>query len=188
MRPPGSDLLAFEAMQQARSRAETLARIAAIKGGRVERLAGRERVGEVEGVEPAGDAHLLVGRLLHSDAPVAAPAQRAEPDAAVLLAGIPGVDGKPRVDVVAGVSLAAFQHLHALVDGLVVDLRFGGPAAGQIGQLISFTGRQVPGGRLRALHHQRSAVLFRWWRCVPECRSPGRRGNAAPPECRRGCL
>ena len=52
----------------------------------------------------------------------------------------------------AGVALAAFQHLLAFVDGLVIHLGLGGPASGEVGELIAFARRQVPGGRLRALH------------------------------------
>ena len=57
--------------------------------------------------------------------------------------------------VVAGVAFAAFQNLHASVDRLVIELRFRGPAAGEIAELVAFTGRQIPGCRLRAFDIQR---------------------------------
>ena len=135
--------------------AEARLRIAGEKFRRFERFAGLERIGEIESVEAAGDAHLPIGRLLHGDAPVAAPGQRAEPDAAGFLGGVAGVDGEPRVEIVAGVALAALQHLFAFVDRLVVDLHFGRPAAAQVRELVAIAGRQVPGGGLRALHRER---------------------------------
>src|SRR5580698_11583054 len=106
-------------MEQAGSGAESLGGVAGVEGGCVERFAGLQRISEVEGVKAAGDAHLPVGRLLDGDAPVSAPAEGAEPDAAVVFAGIARVDGEPGVDVVAGVALTAFENHHALVNRLV---------------------------------------------------------------------
>ena len=55
-----------------------------------------QHVAEVEGIEAAGDAHLVELVLLDGDAPGAAPGQRAKPDFAVLLvSGIAGGDGEP---------------------------------------------------------------------------------------------
>src|SRR5262249_9712141 len=36
------------------------------------------------------------------------------------------------------------------VDGLVVDLRFAGPASGHVGEIVTVAGRQIPHGGLRA--------------------------------------
>ena len=98
-------------MQEARRAAEAVDGEAAIERRCFEGLAGLQRVGEIESVEAAGDAHLPVRSLLDGDAPVAAPGQRAEPDAAVFFGGVAGIDGEPRIEVVAGVAFAALQHL-----------------------------------------------------------------------------
>ncbi len=73
----------------------------------------------------------------------------------MFLGGVAGIDGEPRVEVMAGVAFAALEHLGAFANGLVIDLRFGGPAAGEPGELITFAGRQVPGAGLGALHCKR---------------------------------
>ena len=148
------NLLAREAMQHTRRRAESGGRIPAIERRRLQALAGLQRVAEIEAVHAAGDAHLPVGRLLDRHAPVAAPAQRAEPYRAVLLAGVAGIDREPRIEIMAGVPLPALDHFLAFVDGLVIDLGFGSPAPAQIGELIALARRQIPSGRLRALHRQ----------------------------------
>src|ERR1019366_5538950 len=152
----GEDLLAREAVEHARGGAEAGGGEAAIEGRRFQGFAGLERPGEIEGVEAAGDAYLAVGRLFDGHAPIAAPAEGAEPDGAVLFAGVARIDGEPRIEIVAGVALAAFQHLLPFVDGLVIHLGLGGPAAAEVGELIAFARRQVPGGRLRALYRQRA--------------------------------
>ena len=148
----GEDLLAREAVEHARGGAEAGGGEAAKEGRRFQGFAGLERVGEIEAVEAAGDAHLAVGGLLDGHAPVAAPTEGAEPDGAVLFAGVSGIDGKPGIEIMAGVALAAFEHLLAFVDGLVIYLGLGSPAAGKVGELIAFAWGQVPGGRLGALH------------------------------------
>ena len=79
----------------------TVGRLENIDGGARARidLEQPERVvidDEIEAVEAAGDAHLAVRRLFDGHAPVAAPAEGAEPDGAVLFAGVAGIDGEPR--------------------------------------------------------------------------------------------
>ena len=147
----GENLFACKAVQRARSGAEAVGGEAAVEGRRVQRFAGFEGIGEIEAVEAAGDAYLAIGRLLDGDAPVAAPSQGAEPHRAVLFGGVTGIDGKPRICIVAGMPLTAFEDLLAFVNGLVIHLGFGGPASGEVRELVAFAGRQVPGGGLRAL-------------------------------------
>src|SRR5262249_44281079 len=84
-----------------------------------------------------------------------APGKGAEPDAAVLFRGIAGIDGEPRVKHVAGVPLTALDDLLAFVNGLVVDLRFTGPASGNVCEVVAIARRQVPDGGLRALDGHR---------------------------------
>ena len=152
----GQNLLAGEAVQHARGRAEAIGGEAAVEGRRVERFAGLQRIGEIEIVEAAGDAHLAIRRLLDGHLPVAAPAQRAEPDRAVFFAGIAAVNGKPRIEIVAGVALAALNHLLAFVDRFVIHLRLAGPTPAEIGELIAIAGRQVPYGGLRGFKCERA--------------------------------
>ncbi len=66
----------------------TLGGKAAIELGGMQALTGCKRVVEVETVIAAGDADLLVRRLFHGDAPVAAPCQRAEVNRASLFVEI----------------------------------------------------------------------------------------------------
>ena len=57
------------------------------------------------------------------------------------------------------------------VNRLAVELRFGGPPAAEIAELVAVARRQVPGGRLRALHRQRAAPvplrMVAWRRRMP---------------------
>src|SRR5258708_31509537 len=117
---------------------------ASIEGRSLQGISGLKRVREIEAVEAAGDAHLPVRRLFDGHAPVAAPAEGAEPDGAVLFAGIARIDGEPRIEIVTGVALTAFQHLLTFVDGLVIHLGLGSPTAGEVRELIALAGRQIP--------------------------------------------
>ena len=55
----------------------------------------------------------------------------------------------------AGVALAALQDFRSFMDGLVIDLRLGGPPAGEVRELIAFAGREIPRGGLSAIEGQR---------------------------------
>ena len=76
-----------ETVQHARRLAETRVGVAAIEGRGLELFAGLQRIGKVESVVSAGDAHLLVRRLLNGEPPIPAPAERPEPNPAVVLIG-----------------------------------------------------------------------------------------------------
>ena len=82
--------------------------------------------------------------------------------------------------IVAGVALAALQDLVALVDRLAIELRFGGPSAGEIAEAVPFAGRQIPGRGLRAFDRERlRAVPLRIVACGEGSRARDRRGSAA---------
>src|SRR5580704_5458757 len=92
--------------------------------------------------------------LLDGESPGAAPAERAEPDSAVLLIGR-SVDGKPRVRLMTGGAAAALQHFLARMDFLMDELRFACPTSVQVSETVAFARRHVPDARLRALHRDR---------------------------------
>src|SRR6185437_8557404 len=109
--------------------AKSVLRVTGIKLRRLERFARFQPVSEIERIEAAGHAHLPVRRLLDADPPVSAPGERSEPDATLRFIGGAFVDSKPRVDVVAGMSSAALEHLDALMNRLAIELRFRRPTA-----------------------------------------------------------
>ena len=113
-------------------------RVARVKGRRLQGFAGRQRIAEIEGIETARDAHLLVRGLFDGQPPVPAPADGAEPHPAALFVGAPFVDGEPWIGLVRGVAAAALDHLHTGVDRFLVDLPLARPAAGQVGEAVPF--------------------------------------------------
>ena len=71
------------------------------------------------------------------------------------LVSITAIDRKLGIHVVSCVPQPALEDFGPLVDGLVIQLSFGGPTTAQIRELISGAPRHVPGGRLSALKGDR---------------------------------
>src|ERR1035438_3183934 len=91
-----------------------------------------EAIPKIEGVQPAGDVHLLKRILLDADLPRSTPRQRAE-------VGIPlflilrdvAIDDEERDVLRAGSSAPALQHDLASTNGLVLNTPFSSPTARQ---------------------------------------------------------
>src|SRR6202011_4594248 len=106
--------LPLEPVQYARGSTHASVGKPGIEGRRLQLFAGFQAVAKVKGIEAAGNTHLLPRRLLHSDAPAAAPAQRSEPDWSVFFCGlIRAVDRKPRVRLVRGAAAAALDDVRS---------------------------------------------------------------------------
>ena len=156
------DLRQFEPVQQARCLADAAAGVAGVENRCAQGFARRQRPGEIERVETAGDPYLMQHALLHGDAPGAAPGQRAEPHVTVILGPVAAaLDREPRVVLVAGGTAPALQHGVAGRDRAGLQLPFAGPAAGEVAQRIILASRQVPTGRGHAVnrHHLLGVVL-----------------------------
>src|SRR6185437_2528620 len=103
--------------------------VAAVKLRCLERFAGIQRIRKIERVEPSRHAYLAIRGLFDGNSPVTAPGKAAEPDAAMLFAGIAGIDGKPWIQIVTRVPQPALQNLHAFVNRFAIELRFSRPSA-----------------------------------------------------------
>ena len=87
--------------------------------------------------------------LLDGDAPGAGPRQRAEPDFAVVFAGVAGLNRRlnrePGIGLMAGGTAAAFDNARAGMDGLLGEGPLARPAAGEVVECVA-AGRQCPCG------------------------------------------
>ena len=133
-------------MHQPRGAAHALAGIAAIEDGRLQCLAGLQPIGEIERIETAHHAHIAHRIAVDADPPGTAPGQGAEPDVSVFLARQAcAVDREPGIGLHAGGAAAAFDHGCAFGHGAVLERPFGGPAPGQIMEVIITSRRKRPG-------------------------------------------
>ena len=82
------DVSDFEMMEQARGTAEAVIGIACVKNGSFEMLAGIQLVAKIEWIEAASDADGVKLGVFDGEAPGAGPGEGAEPDFAVLFAGV----------------------------------------------------------------------------------------------------
>ncbi len=139
-------------MQNARGLTHAAVGEAGIERRRLQLFPGLQAVAEVEGIESAGDPHLLHGGLLHRDAPAAAPAQRSKPHWAALLRGLARpINGKPRIRLVRCAAAAALDDVRSGLQRLGVQLPLRSPVPGEVVPAVALPLRQAPGGRLRAL-------------------------------------
>ena len=151
----------LEAMKESGGLTKAAICVASIERRRVEGLARIQLVGEIEWIQPASDADLLMRRLLNRYLPTAAPTECSKPDLAVILVGLAiAIDREPRVHLVARATAAAFENLLAAADHRSLDLCLTGPATGERAETVAFAGRQIEGCGLGALDHSRSCRLI----------------------------
>src|SRR3981189_2940283 len=109
-------------MQSPRGSADTVMGVPAIEHRSRQLFARGEVIGEVERIVTASDTNLAYLILLYTDAPGAAPRQRAKPYfACVFVHRAAALDGEPRIVLVPGRASTAFQHRFTGEDFLVIQ-------------------------------------------------------------------
>ena len=132
-RPCRQNCLALEPVHQARRVSEAKLGISAVKQRRIETLARLQRIREIEIVESADYADLIVRGVFNDEFPVAAPPQGAEPHLPMLFVCCAScIDGEPRICLPAGVTSTAFQYFLARVNGFLRETSFSSPIPVQI--------------------------------------------------------
>src|SRR6266404_4935935 len=120
-------------------------RVPTVERRRLQRFARCQAIGEIKGIETAGNTDLALLILLDCNLPGTAPAERSEPDiAAILVLRVSASDREPWIDFIASRPASTLQHGFSGMNGLPLQVPFASPPASQIEKLILAIAQQVP--------------------------------------------
>src|SRR6185312_155303 len=106
-----------------------------------------KKIGKVERIESAGDAHLIFLILFDGNLPGTAPAQGSKPYLSMILVlRLASLDRKPRTVLVSCRSTTAFKDDLSGMHRLLLQAPLTRPFAGEVSKLIVACGGQIPGG------------------------------------------